>query len=175
MGQNPLDDLDSLGEFSQFIPSSGKLDLGWGKANESVRSELATLDSSSSAESDYYRCCVSAVWLFQNFLDESHSISQEIHSAEGSYLHGIMHRREGDYSNAKYWFRKAGLEGFFEILESWIAEDPTIEESIKQQFALFDPFRLVDAVESNRDSTESLERLTYLELLAVTQHCYQQI
>lgn len=50
----------------------------------------------------------SALWLLAGDLDASHQISQAIDSAEGSYWHGIMHRREGDYSNAKYWFRRVG-------------------------------------------------------------------
>ncbi len=41
-------------------------------------------------------------------LDESHALSQSIHTAEGSFLHAIMHRREPDYANAKYWFRRVG-------------------------------------------------------------------
>jgi hypothetical protein len=49
--------------------------------------------------------CIAAVWLLRDFLDTSHSISQAIKTREGSFWHGIMHRREGDYSNAKYWFR----------------------------------------------------------------------
>src|SRR2546430_6689730 len=36
----------------------------------------------------------SAALLWHDYLDESHSISQSIETAEGSFLHGIMHRRE---------------------------------------------------------------------------------
>jgi hypothetical protein len=50
--------------------------------------------------------CLSGLWLWFDYLDESHSLSQEIHTAEGSFWHGIMHRREGDFANAKYWFAR---------------------------------------------------------------------
>ncbi len=50
----------------------------------------------------------SAIWLYVDELDRSHTISQGILDATGSYWHGIMHRREGDFSNAHYWFRKVG-------------------------------------------------------------------
>jgi hypothetical protein len=53
-------------------------------------------------------CCISGVWLLHDFLEESHTISQGIDTPSGSYWHGIMHRREGDFSNAKYWFRRVG-------------------------------------------------------------------
>ncbi len=48
------------------------------------------------------------LWLLAGNLDESHQISQSIESPEGSFWHGIMHRREGDFWNAKYWFRRVG-------------------------------------------------------------------
>ena len=50
-------------------------------------------------------CCLAGVWLLHDYLDESHTISQRIDTPSGSFWHGIMHRREGDFSNAKYWFR----------------------------------------------------------------------
>jgi hypothetical protein len=41
-------------------------------------------------------------------LDASHRLSQSVDTALGSYWHGIMHRMEGDYGNANYWFARAG-------------------------------------------------------------------
>ena len=50
----------------------------------------------------------SALYLWNDCLDESHRLSQSLKTSIGSYLHGIMHRREPDYRNAKYWFRNTG-------------------------------------------------------------------
>src|SRR5437763_1193147 len=44
-------------------------------------------------------CCLSALWLHHDFLDQSHGLSQEIETVEGSFWHGIMHRREPDAGN----------------------------------------------------------------------------
>jgi hypothetical protein len=48
------------------------------------------------------------IWLYVDDLDRSHTISQGIHDATGSFWHGIMHRREGDFSNSHYWFNRTG-------------------------------------------------------------------
>lgn len=65
---------------------------------------------------DMAKACLSGLWLYHDFLDESHTISQSIHSTTGSYWHGIMHRREPDYSNAGYWFHKVGNHAIFDTL-----------------------------------------------------------
>ena len=49
---------------------------------------------------------LAGLWLWHDWLDSSHVISQSIQSATGSFWHAIMHRREGDFSNAKYWFAR---------------------------------------------------------------------
>jgi hypothetical protein len=38
----------------------------------------------------------------------AHSVAQEVHSDEGSWVHAYLHRKEGDQSNAAYWYRRAG-------------------------------------------------------------------
>ncbi len=49
------------------------------------------------------------LWLYIDELDRSHTISQGISNATGSFWHGIMHRREGDFGNSHYWFNRTGF------------------------------------------------------------------
>ena len=42
-------------------------------------------------------------------IHEAHTIFQDAKGDLGSYWHGMMHRREGDFDNARYWFRRAGV------------------------------------------------------------------
>jgi hypothetical protein len=49
---------------------------------------------------------LAGLWLWHDWLDSSHTISQSISNATGSFWHAIMHRREGDFSNAKYWYAR---------------------------------------------------------------------
>ncbi|MDQ2841754.1 MAG: hypothetical protein M3Y72_12085, partial [Acidobacteriota bacterium] len=45
--------------------------------------------------------------------EESHELSQNDSSREGSYWHAIAHRIEPDSSNSNYWFRKVGRHPIF--------------------------------------------------------------
>ncbi len=40
--------------------------------------------------------------------ESAHNIAQDITGRNGSWIHAYLHRREGDLSNARYWYHKAG-------------------------------------------------------------------
>src|SRR4051812_23078703 len=48
-------------------------------------------------------CLRAALWLLFDYMKESHDLSQNIPTPSGSYWHGILHRREPDPPNARYW------------------------------------------------------------------------
>lgn len=50
--------------------------------------------------------CALLTW--HDHFDPAHAIAQELETPIGSWLHAILHRREADYSNAKYWLHRAG-------------------------------------------------------------------
>ncbi len=49
---------------------------------------------------------LSAVYLWHDHLDAAHNISEDLKDNFGSWIHAIMHRREPDFSNAKYWCKR---------------------------------------------------------------------
>jgi hypothetical protein len=44
----------------------------------------------------------------KNDWEGSHNIAQEIEDKNGSWVHAYLHRKEGDLSNARYWYSRAG-------------------------------------------------------------------
>ncbi|MEZ4970524.1 MAG: hypothetical protein R2814_12885 [Flavobacteriaceae bacterium] len=40
--------------------------------------------------------------------ESSHNIAQDLHTANGSWIHAYLHRKEGDRFNAGYWYGMAG-------------------------------------------------------------------
>ncbi len=82
------------------------------------------------------------LWLYVDDLVRSHTVAQGLEDPTGAYWHGIMHRREGDFSNSHYWMRRA-------------AGHPLLQER-----ADLDPHGLVDAVAAARggDSPSLIER-----------------
>lgn len=53
--------------------------------------------------------CRAGLWLYFDFLDESHRISQaDERDPDHNFWHAVLHRREPDAWNSKYWWRRVG-------------------------------------------------------------------
>lgn len=108
---------------------------------------------------------LSGLYLYFSCLDRSHELSQSLHSAEGSFWHGILHRQEPDADNARYWFRKVPSHPIFADLAIVAAEKaaPFPEEGLSP-VQTWDPIRFVNLCErARRHPGSPLERLA-LEL-----------
>jgi hypothetical protein len=164
-------------------------DVGPGRPDSAFRPQLAALTLETAfagntiVDQNAAQCCLSALWVWHDFLDESHTISQEIHTPDGSYWHAIMHRREPDYGNAKYWFRRVGEHPIFEPLAraaaTIAAQSPRDKpaEYLATQ-STWDAFRFVDlceAIARGRSPCESVAReIARLEWQLLFNHCYRQ-
>jgi hypothetical protein len=125
-------------------------------------------------------CVLSGIWLLHGFLDESHSISQSIDTAEGSWWHAIMHRLEEDFWNAKYWYRRVGQH---QLLSS-IARQVVEQNLTNDKNGIWNPSRFVDQCEEAaryRTSTKHenavfnlshLNQIAQIEWLKLFEYCW---
>ncbi len=40
--------------------------------------------------------------------EQAHEIAQSVDDAEGAWVHAYLHRKQGDLSNAGYWYSRTG-------------------------------------------------------------------
>jgi hypothetical protein len=100
---------------------------------------------------DDARAMLAGLWLWHDWLDDSHTISQGLHSATGSLWHAIMHRREGDFGNSKYWYRQTGPHPVLAAVGQTVSATINALPADKSLLRLFrdgwDPYAFVDLAE----------------------------
>jgi hypothetical protein len=129
---------------------------------------------------DDTRAMLSALWLYHDFLAESHRISQALANPTGSFWHAIMHRREGDFSNSKYWYARCAnhpaLPSIAVQAATLIHPYPADKSLLRLLADGFDPNAFVDLVERvhaqpNHPHHALAIELQRLEWRTVFDHC----
>jgi hypothetical protein len=93
------------------------------------------------------------VLLWHDHPEPAHAIVQDMATPEASYVHAILHRREPDYGNAKYWFHRVGSHACHESLAAEATEllkdaDRAALRSKLLPGGRWDAFAFVDACEA---------------------------
>jgi len=107
------------------------------------------------------RVALGVLLLWHDHWEEAHAIAQ---SDEGDpdhdYLHGMVHRREGDFGNSKYWFRSAGVHAGFPAMTVRIvaaANDHALADKIIKD-GVWSPSAFVDVVRDHSGGEEGFCR-----------------
>jgi hypothetical protein len=149
--------------FAELLREERLNDLGPGRPNAGAGPLLKELTAARAFEPHAIKdgsmaaACFAGLWLYHDYLDESHRISQTIRTPTGSYWHSLMHRREPDSGNSKYWLDRTGKHPVFpELCEAARAlaqaEAPALpsEARFLEEQTQWDPYRFVDLCEAAR-------------------------
>src|SRR3982750_3217605 len=101
---------------------------------------------------------LSGLLLRLNSWEQSHQLSQDLSTAEGSYWHGIAHRLEPDYGNAGYWFRRVGQHPIFPRLHTAAVSILARQSTRWRLKGKWDPFLFIEwCEEANQDGGDGKE------------------
>ena len=116
------------------------------------------------------------LYLIHDYLDESHTQSQSMEGDRDADLwHAIMHRREPDYGNAKYWCRRVGSHPVHDQLAPVAA--PILARASVTGFSStrWDAFQFVDLCErvehENSPANRAAREVQWLEMNLHLAHC----
>ena len=132
--------------------------------------QQSLLDIGSQKQRQAILALISGLYIWNGSMDNSHKILQDMENKTGSYLHGLLHRMEPDYSNAKYWFRMAGVhprgeqvqQGTLEILRDSNSGNSILFQRFSREKS-WNPELLTDIIAATLKSPLNADEVTILE------------
>jgi hypothetical protein len=143
------------------------------KSVSELKKSLDKASGGSNAQPEQWDLIVSLVLLWHDHLDSAHELAQAIANATGSFVHGIMHRREPDYANAAYWFRRVGTHPAFPEIATRVGKVLSAkgETDLAQKLVPsgeWDPFAFIAVCEGAcRASSPAAQKQMLRELQAI--------
>lgn len=105
-------------------------------------------------------CVRALLWYAAGDLHAAHEIVQPMPGPDGAYIHGMIHRVEDDFDNARYWFSQAAAHpASAEIYRHAVVNSPAIAAH-----PLWDPIHVTDLLEQSRKTGISEELITVLRI-----------
>lgn len=152
-----------------ILAKTANAQLGLTRSASCDRASAQLLTSSPAAslfpQAPHPEAAVSGLLLLLGCWDESHNVSQDISSREGSYWHGIAHRIEPDSANAGYWFRRVGDHPIFPHLHSRAVEILDSEPGLPWRLkSAWDPFLFIQWCDEARLATGSIKERAALQM-----------
>jgi hypothetical protein len=110
--------ISEIRPLSDLLKTAEPADLGPGpragvESKANLEAKLQTIFKNSKLPRERQELVRGLILLWHDHHDDAHKIVQDIENPDGSFIHGIVHRREPDYSNSKYWFRRVGKHAAF--------------------------------------------------------------
>ncbi len=103
----------------------------------------ATLESVRGLAPETRAAALGLALLWHDDLDGAHELCQAHEGHQGcDYVHALLHRREGDFANAKYWFRAVGRHAVHDELAQTAT---TLGQQAMVTDGRWNPARMVDA------------------------------
>ncbi len=170
-------------DLSTLIGTAPLNPLGAGQPQKQFAAQIARVGAGLPTQDEpMAKACLSGLWLLFDFLDESHNISQGIHSSTGSFWHGIMHRREPDASNAAYWFERTGHHPVFPEISQALSKLPGWQKNASRELESlaqeWNPFVFIDLCEKYSGSGDDAEilcrQIQKTEWQILFDYCYQK-
>ncbi len=83
-----------------------------------------------------HEALLAGLWLYVDDLEAAHQICQR-HEGQPTfdYWHAILHRREGDFGNSRYWYRRAAAHELLRDQNRWRQTTTLLDEVEKVQGA----------------------------------------
>jgi hypothetical protein len=131
---------------------------------------------------------LAGLWLWHDGLEECHQLVQKAPARQDvaatyNFWHAIMHRREGDFSNSKYWYHQAGdhpiLPAIGQHVGDLVNHLPADKSLLRLLRGGWNPDAWVDLVEEvdsavNDPRRGLLVNIQQIEWRMLFEHCVRQ-